>query len=596
MDEYLAAWAEQAGGVTWDRAWDEVFVPGQGYGAWFRGGRLNVCTNCLDRHLPARRDGIALLWEGEPGDRRAVTYGELHAEVVALAAGLRALGIEPGERVVVHLGFIPEAVAVMLACARIGAIHALESTSLPADALAERIADLSPRVVVTQDGNWRHGVIIPLKPRVDEAVAAASSVENTVVVRRIGMDLSWYEGDVYYDDVLGYRGESSAVSLESDHSLLVAHIANRRGRPMGVVHGSGAFLTYATALHESEFVAGKDDVFWCASDIAWIAGQSHAVYGPLASGGTTVLYEGMLDTPTHARAWEIIERYGVTSLATTPSVVANLRRWTDSPPSRYDLGTLKFLLTAGDVIDAELKMWLAKEVGGGRTAVADGWGQTELGGIVSVTGDTGDRPGAPDPNLDVVTAEGSSAGAGAEGELVLRRPWPGTFLELFGDEDGSAAASYRERYRGCYATGDRARREPDGSLTFLGRIDPVASVSGQLVSLTEIGDALLEHPFVAGCFVDTRPDARTGNAVIAMVIAAPNVFEAEQLAHSIRGHVRETLGGLARPETVVLVDQFPSGLTPASIKTALRALCSATSEHTLEVSAAQLISAAASQT
>jgi acetyl-CoA synthetase len=405
------------------------------------GGVLNASVNCLDRHLPERADQVAVHWEGEPGDRRTITYGALHAEVVTFADALRGLGVEPGDRVGLHLGWIPETVVAMLACARLGAVHSVLPASLPADALADRLSDLGPKVLVTQDGAFRHGLIVPSKNRADEALAAAAGVEATVVVRRVGVDVAWYEGDRWYHDLVaaprpgsrkapaGEAGEPALV--EADHPLLIVPLAHRRGRPTWIVHRTGGYLVAAATVHRRALTARPDDVFWCAAEIAWIGGQSHGVYGPLACGATTVMSEGTLDVPTRSRAWQIIERYGVNALVTTPSVMRNLRQWVDTPPAEADLSSLRLIVTLGERIDPETRNWLDFEVGGGRALVANAWGQTELAGLVAVSPAPAPAPAdpsgpstaaVPDPGLEVVDSTGRPAGGG--GRRRRARPAP----------------------------------------------------------------------------------------------------------------------------------------------------------------------------
>jgi acetyl-CoA synthetase len=594
--EAIRAWSVAADRLTWERPPDVSHVAGPHGGTWFPGATLNVCGNCLDRHLVERGDRVAFHWEGEPGDRRAITYRELHAEVCAFAAGLGRLGVRPGDRVALHAGLIPEAVVAMLACARLGAVHAFMASALPADALADRLADFDPRVLVTQDGSWRHGVILPLKARADEAMAAAAAVERTVVVRRTGVDVGWYEGDLWYDQLIGddrSRGaEAVPHAVPSEHPLLVAYIANRRGQPTGILHGSGGLLTYAATIHADGLTGADEDVLWSPVDIAWQAGQAHAVYGPLACGETSVIFEGMLDTPTHERAWEIIERYGVTTFFTTPSVVRNLRRWSDSPPGKRELGSLRHIVTGGESIEPDLRDWLLTEVGGGSALVSDGWGQTELGGVVTLT-DTPNGPDAlPDPGAQVVDAEGRPLPAGEEGELALTHPWAGTFQGIWND-DGTAVRRYWERYPGAYATGDRATRTRDGALVLLGRIDPVVSVAGQLVSLTEVREALLEHPFVQAAEVIDCPDRQSGHALVACVFLGDSPPLGDELARALRAHARERLGGLAQPRTVAFVEELPEDLPRDLLHSALQMLCAADSSESLSLSAAQIRAAAA---
>ncbi|MGH2741529.1 MAG: AMP-binding protein [Thermoleophilaceae bacterium] len=592
----IAAWRAAADRVSWERRAERTHEAGPHGGSWFPGATLNVCVNCLDRHLGAGADRVAFHWEGEPGDRRAITYSELHADVCAFATALTGLGVGAGDRVALHLGLLPETVVAMLACARLGAVHAVMAAALPADALTDRLVDFDPKLLLTQDGSWRHGVILPLKARADEAMAAATGVEHTVVVRRTGVDVGWYEGDLWYDELIEAaraRPEATpvpAVPVASDHPLLAGYIANRRGRPTGIVHGTGGLLTHAVTIHADGLVDGSDDVFWMPADIAWPATQIHAVYGPLACSATSVIYEGMLDTPTHERAWEIVERYRVNTIVTTPSVVRNLRRWSDSRLWAHDLGSLKRIVTAGERIERPLRDWLATEVGGS-AIVADGWGQTELGGLVLLLDTPPGRNGLPDPGADVVDADGRSVAPGSEGELVLRHPWPGTFLRIWGD-DGGAARRYWAGHPDVYATGDRAVRGPDGSLTVLGRIDPVVSVSGQLVSLTEITETLLEHPFVRAAEVVAFPDPRAGEALAACVAVRDGTPAGDQLAWALRAHVRERLGGLAHPRTIAFLEEFPEELRRDDLRRTLRLLCATAASENISLTRDQLRAAA----
>ena len=603
--EALAGWEEAAGGLTWDQPWSSVYRDDRPGGSWFTGGVLNASVNCLDRHLPDRAEQVAIHWEGEAGDRRTITYGALHAEVVSFADALRGLGVKPGDRVALHLGWLPETVVAMLACARLGAVHSVLPASLPADALADRLAALAPRVLVTQDGALRHGLIIPSKNRADEALAAAGGVEATVVVRRVGIDVAWYEGDRWYHDLVaaprpGTRKAPAAAVGEptlvpADHPLLIVPLAHRRGRPTWIVHRTGGYLVAAATSHSRALTSRPDDIFWCAAEIAWIGGQSHGVYGPLACGATTVMSEGTLDVPARSRAWEIIERYGVNSLVTTPSVVRNLRQWVDTPPARADLSSLRLIVTLGERIDPETRNWLDFEVGGGRAMIANAWGQTELAGLVAVTTAPTDTSGAPapfvpDPGLEVFDGDGRPVPAGDTGELVLLHPWPGAFLHA----EGSPATpdTWWSPYPGAYATGDEARREEDGRLTILGRRDPVVSISGQQVSLTEVAQILEEHPLLEAVDVIAVPDERRGQALCACVVLDPKAEPAEELARELRSYVHDALGGLARPQSVAFVEAFPAELRPEARRRALRLLCTANPAECFTVTTAQLAAAA----
>jgi len=601
--EALAGWEAAAENLVWDRPWSAVYRDDRPGGSWFPGGMLNASVNCLDRHLPDRSEQVAIHWEGENGDRRTITYGALHAEVVSFADALRALGVEAGDRVALHLGWLPETVVAMLACARLGAIHGLLPASLPADALADRLSALGPKILVTQDGALRHGLIVPSKNRADEALAAAGGVEATIVVRRVGVDVAWYEGDRWYHDLVaaprpGRRkgpapAAGEAAPVPADHPLLIVPLAHRRGRPTWIVHRTGGYLVAAATNHARALTTRADDVLWCAAEIAWIGGQTHGVYGPLACGATIVMSEGTLDVPTRSRAWEIIERYGVNSLATTPSAVRNLRQWVDTPPARADLSSLRLIVTLGERIDPETRNWLDFEVGGGRALVANAWGQTELAGLVAVTAAAADPSGAPappvpDPGLEVFDDGGRPVAAGGTGELVLVHPWPGAFLHA----EGGPADSWWSPYPGAYATGDEARREEDGSLTILGRRDPVVSISGQQVSLTEVARILEELPLLDAVDVIAVFDERRGQALCACVVLDPKAEAGHPLAEELRSYVHDALGGLARPRTVAFVEAFPAHLAPGARRRALRLLCTANPAAWFTVTAAQLAAAA----
>jgi len=595
----LAGWAAEAATLDWARPWDQLCDEHPGPDArWFVGAELDVAANCLERHLPTRGDQVALYWEGEPGDRRTLSYRELTEEVAAFAGGLRNLGVGRGDRVAIYLGMVPETVVAMLACARLGAVHSVLYSALPPDALADRLEDLEPRVLITQDGSWRRGVVLPLKSRVDEAMAATSGADHTIVVRRTGIDIAWFEGDRWYDDIVkdGRTAPAQFDPVPADHPLLVTHLGYRRGRPTGIVHRAGGFLAYASTLHRRALTSQPDDVFWCAVDIGWVAGQSHGVYGPLAAGATSLIFEGTLGTPTHARAWQLIERYGVNALVTSPSIARNLRQWVDSPPSEARLESIRSIVHLGEPIDDGTRAWLFEEVGGGRAVIRDGWGQTELGAIVTVDPPP-DRP-LPDPGLEVLDEDGQPAADGEPGELVLKHPWPGMLLGVR-HEDPAVMSRYW-RWPDRYATGDLAVREPDGRITFLRRMDPMINVSGQLVSANEVRDVLEEHPLVVAAEVVARADRRTGQAVVACVVlddaaAGPDgpAHSPEKVSRELTSHVQDTLGGLARPRGVVLLEAIPEDVTREAFRTALTVLSSARPAEVVRVTSDQVRAAVA---
>jgi acetyl-CoA synthetase len=496
----------------------------------------------------------------------------------------------------------------MLACARIGAPFCLIPTPLPVEALAERLESVAPRVLITQDGAWRHGTIIPTKSRVDDALTAAGGVRHTVVVRRTGLDVAWYEGDRWLHDLLAparmpppapadtapARSEPAShaagakidpvPALPAEHPLLLTWLANRRGRPVLAVHGTATLLAAASAVHRYGISPGG--VFWCPVDLAFIGAQAHGVLGPLAWGETTVMFEGTVDVPNHRRLWDIIEWYGVNTVLTTPSVLARVRGWTDAAPPESTRRTLHRVVAMGEPLGPDLRSWIADQVTGDKDAVADAWGQVELGGIVAL--DTpADPRRLPDAGLAVVDAAGDVPD-GTPGELVLHRPWAGMLRGI----EGEIGYDHWGPRPGVYSTGDRAVRHGSGQLEFLGRIDPVVSVSGQLVSLAEVRDVLLEHPFLRSAEVVSVADARFGRRIVACVVPASDARAGPTLAGELVATVREALGGLARPRTVLFVDRFGTDLADDVRRRALEVVAASIGDATAQVAWSQVQAAA----
>lgn len=563
---YFNSWSEIAGTLSWDTPWTELFHEQPPLHDWFVGGRLNLSVNCIDRHLAEQGDRAAILWEGEPGDRRVLTYRELHMQVVRLAAALRGLGVCQGDRVALHLGWVPEAVTAMMACARIGAEYTVIPVALPTEALAVRVDDFGPKVLFTQDGGWRHGAILPLKSRIDEALEASSGVEHTVVVRRTGVQVDWYEGDRWYDDLLTGADprDGEPVAVPASHPVACVHLANRRGRPVAIRHGTANLAVAALANHLH--VMGEGDVFWGAADISWLGAQAHGVIGPLLGGASTVMYEGTLDVPAPARTWQIIEHYGVTAMLTSPSIVRALRGWSLTPTGTT--GTLRRLTTIGDRLDADLRVWL-HDVLGDRVRLSDAWGQLELGGIV-----TSDEPATqmPDPGFAILDVDGVEVSPGESGEWVMLRPWPGV-LRGVEAPDGTDPTSYHwERYAGVYATGDVARRTVAGEVEFLGRLDEVISVSGQLVSLNEVRDVLRDQPFVTDAEAFETTDQRLGRVVAAAVVLSDEAAPTAATLRDLQDAARELLGGLSRPHRMLVLDRIGSRLDPVTRRRSLAVL------------------------
>lgn len=565
VPDAVEAWRPIADQLHWDTPYAELFRPDPPYHHWFVGGELSLAANCTDRHLAERRDQVAIWWEGEPGDRSRLTFGDLHERVVALAGGLRRLGVGRGDRVALHLGWLPETVVAMLAALRLGAEVTVIPIPLPVEALASRLSDFAPRVLFTQDGGWRRGSILPLKARADEAIEATTGLQHTIVLRRTGVRVDWYEGDLWYDDVVdgGATDDVAAESLPAEHTALVVYLANRGGHPVAIRHGAANLAAATLANH----ILGAFDTgtFWAAADVSWLGAQSHGIIGPLLAGTSTVMYEGTLDFPDPARTWQIIERYGVTSLLTSPSVVQALRGWSLTAPSAP---SLRRLVAIGDRLEPDLRAWLGSALGE-RVSVANGWGQLELGGIVTydVPPETGPMP---DAGLVVVDGAGEPVPDGQVGECVLEHPWVGTMRSVDAVADDLTAFHWA-RYPHRYATGDLARRDPTGNVDFLGRIDEVVSVSGQLVSLTEVGDTLADQPFVTAAVAFERADAHLGRSVGAAVVLERGAPDDEATVRDLQDSVRELLGGLSRPRSMIVLDRIGDELSGAALRQALAA-------------------------
>ena len=565
----LARWAEVAEDLVWDRRWTALFESSGRSGRWFVDGELNASVNCVDRYLGDRADDPALHWEGEPGERRTITYAELHADVVAFAAALRRLGIGRGDRVALYMGWIPEAITAVLGCARIGAVSSLVPVSLPAEALADRLAAFRARVLVTQDGAWRHGVELPLKERADEALATLTEpagVDATVVVRRTGSPVEWFEGDQWFGDLVVAAAaagagvaaaDGSPLPVGADSPLFVQYLGGHRHQPLGVVLPTAGLLVCAAELHRRVFSQTDGDVLWAAMELSFINGIAQGVLGPLCAGRPAVMYEGTLDTPNWARAWEIIERYRVSTLFTTPSTVRQLRL-ASGGPGGHDLGCLRLVVTGGERSDEQDSAWLATLGGSGGPLVANAWGQTETGGAVWFS-PLPQGPGSlPEPGVAIVDGSGEAVPDGRVGELVLRHPWPGLFVDVEGHSDVDGRYwRYGPSAGWTYATGDLARRGVDGEVEIIRRLDSAVKVSGQLVSLADIAEVLAEHPLVEEAIAVQTLDADGVRSMLGCVVLTDEAAPTQTVADDLCRHVHECLGGLARPANIAFLDDHP---------------------------------------
>jgi acetyl-CoA synthetase len=557
-------WARQAADVvTWAEPWHTILDWQLPSAEWFVGGRLNVAYNCLDRHVEAGLgDRVAIHWEGEPGDTRTITYAQLLDEVQRFANVLTSLGVTVGDRVNIYLPMIPEAAVAMLACARIGAAHSVVFGGFSSQALADRINDAEAKVLVTADGGHRRGEVFALKPAADEAIAHTPSIEHVVVVKRGGNDVTMVAGrDHWYHELMASADPiCPALPMDAEQLLFLLYTSGTTGKPKGIMHTSGGYLTHVTYTHRYVFdLHPETDVYWCTADVGWVTGHSYIVYGPLANAATQVMYEGVPNFPGNDRFWEIVEKYGVTILYTAPTAIRTFMKWGAEEPAKHDLSSLRLLGSVGEPINPEAWMWYHEHIGGGRCPIVDTWWQTETGGIMisPLPGATTTKPGSATFPLPGVSAEViDDAGERVEhggGYLTLTRPWPGMLRGIWGDPD-RYRETYWSRFEGRYFAGDGAKLDADGYLWLLGRVDDVMNVSGHRISTTEVESALVSHPAVAEAAVVGASDATTGQAIIAYVITRSG---AEVGVEELRAHVAAEIGAIAKPKTIYLTPDLP---------------------------------------
>jgi acetyl-CoA synthetase len=564
----VAFWERQARElVDWSTPWDTALDWQLPYAKWFVGGQLNVAANCLDRHVAAGHgDRVAIHWEGEPGDTRAITYSDLLTEVETFSNVLARLGIGKGDRVNIYLPMIPEAVVAMLACARIGAPHSVVFGGFSAHALADRINDADAKLLITADGGYRRGEVFPLKPSADEAVGNTTTIEHVVVVRRGGNPVEMVDGrDVWYHDEMAaavQRGDTSypPQPMDAEDLLFLLYTSGTTGRPKGIMHTMGGYLTQVTYTHQYVFdLHPANDVYWCTADVGWVTGHSYIVYGPLSNGCTQVMYEGVPNFPGNDRYWQIIEKYGVTKFYTAPTAIRTFMKWGNHEPAKHDLSSLQLIGTVGEPINPEAWMWYHEHIGGGRCPIVDTWWQTETGGIMisPLPGVTVTKPGSATFPLPGVTAElvddQEQPITSGGGYLTLTRPWPGMLRGIWRDPDRYQDA-YWSRFEGRYFAGDGAKLDDDGYLWLLGRVDDVMNVSGHRISTTEVESALVSHPSVAEAAVVGANDATTGQAVFAYVTLRGG---AEVSVDDLRNHVAHEIGALAKPKAIFFTQELP---------------------------------------
>ena len=519
IDDPESFWAAEASELHWQQKWDQVLEWNAPFAKWFVGGKINVSENCVDHHLKGtRKDKKAIIWEGEPGDTRTLTYEELHREVCLFANALKAQGVKAGDRVIIYMPMVPEAAVAMLGCARIGAVHSVVFGGFSAESIKDRIEDSGATAVITADGGYRRGGVVPLKANVDEALKSVDTIDKVIVLERTKNEVNMTDGrDVWWHDaVAGQAEDCPAEGFDSEHPLFILYTSGSTGKPKGILHTSGGYLTGTYATSKYIFDLREDDIYWCTADVGWITGHSYIVYGPLANGATILMYEGAPNWPEPDRFWDIVEKHKATILYTAPTAIRAFIKWGDEHVDKHDLASLRLLGTVGEPINPEAWMWYHEKIGGGRCPIVDTWWQTETGAIMitPLPGATPTKPGTatlPFFGVDaaILDEEGNEVGPNEGGKLVIRKPWPSMLRTIYGDEE-RYKDTYWSEYEGIYLAGDGARRDDDGYFWIVGRLDDVLNVSGHRLGTAEIESALVSHESVAEAAVVGRPDEIKG--------------------------------------------------------------------------------------
>jgi acetyl-CoA synthetase len=559
-------WAREASELFWQQKWTKVLEWKEPFAKWFVGGKINVSENCIDRHLNSpRRNKAAIIWEGEPRERRTITYQQLHHEVCKFANVLKRNKIKKGDRVIIYMPMIPEAAVAMLACARIGAVHSVVFGGFSSESIRDRIADSQTTAVITADGGYRRGSIVPLKHNVDEALKGVEQVKRVIVFRRANIDVHIEEGrDVWWHREMEYvDANCEAAKLDSEHPLFILYTSGSTGKPKGILHTTGGYLLGCYCTTKYVFDLHEEDIYWCTADVGWITGHSYVVYGPLANGATTFMYEGAPNWPEWDRWWRLIEDYGINILYTAPTAIRAFIKAGDEWPKKHDLSSLRLLGSVGEPINPEAWMWYHKVIGGERCPIVDTWWQTETGAIMitPLPGAIPTKPGSatlPFFGVDaaIVDDEGNEVGANVGGKLVIRKPWPSMLRSIYGDK-----ARYKKAYwgelKGVYFAGDGARRDKDGYFWIVGRIDDVLNVAGHRLGTSEVESALVSHPAVAEAAVVGRPDEIKGQGVVAFVTLKAGTTRVPELREQLRQHVSSVIGPIAKPDDVRFTEALP---------------------------------------
>ncbi|MDT3681316.1 MAG: acetate--CoA ligase [Truepera sp.] len=583
LDEPVKFWGEAAKRHHWFEPWTSVLEWEEPHVKWFSGGKTNLAYDCLDRQVAeGRANKVAFFWEGEPGDKRTITYGQMLDEVSRFANVLKGKGVTLGDRVAIYMPMIPEAIVAMLACARIGATHSVVFGGFSSHALSDRINDAQAKLVITADGGYRRGAVLPLKPAVDEALATAPSVENVIVVRRAEnvVDMEAGRDEWYHELMSGTSNVCPAVPVDAEHPAYVLYTSGSTGTPKGVLHSTGGYLVHTSLTAKYVFDLQENDIFWCTADIGWVTGHSYVVYGLMSNGATQVMYEGNPTYPAPDRLWEMVEHYGVTIFYTAPTAIRAFIKLGRAYPEKHDLSSLRLIGTVGEPINPEAWMWYRSVIGGDRCPIVDTWWQTETGAIMisTIPGVHTTKPGAagvPLFGIDaaVVDADGNDTPPGQGGYLVMKRPWPGMLRTVYGDDD-----RYRNQYWGevphMYFSGDGARKDADGYFWIMGRVDDVVNVSGHRLGTMEVESALVSHPAVAEAAVVGRLDDLKGQAIVAFVTLEQGFEPSEELRQELRKHVASEIGSIARPDEVRFAPSLPKTRSGKIMRRLLRSVAS----------------------
>ncbi len=581
-EDYEQFWKRAAEEVDWFEPYSKLLDDSEApFFKWYIDGKINIAYNCLDRHVNSwRKNKAAILWEGENGDRMVLTYYQLYREVNRFANALKGLGVNKGDRVTIYLGMVPELPIAMLACAKIGAVHSIVFGGFSALALRERIEDSQSKIVITADGSYRRGKIVPLKDNVDESLVGIDGIEKVVVVKRTGNEINFVDGrDIWWNDFIeGQSIELEAENLDSEHPLFILYTSGTTGKPKGVVHVHGGYNVGTTITTKLIFDLKDEDVYWCTADIGWVTGHSYIIYGPLSLGATTLMYEGAPDYPSAGRWWDIIDRYGVNVFYTAPTAIRYFMRLGDESIKKHSLSTLRLLGTVGEPINPEVWRWYYRTIGKENCPIVDTWWQTETGMILITTlpGVLPMKPGSagkafPGTEADIFNENGESVGLNEGGYLVLKKPYPSMLRTIYGDPDRYVNV-YWSKFKGCYLTGDGARKDGDGYFWILGRIDDVLNVSGHRIGTMELESALVAHPQVAEAAVVGKPHEIKGQAIVAFVVMKAGVIPGDELREEIRDFMVKEIGSIAKPDEVHFVEKLPKTRSGKIMRRVIRAI------------------------